>query len=121
MADCENCCGGGTFGACSRMRYTDPTIIRALDVLAKDASATVRYPIARYATWIHKTHPDKMWEWIEMLSQDEHQCARCLRPALDQLSRLDATRSLTLIDRILGIFPRIGREWTNSPELQYTP
>jgi hypothetical protein len=96
----------GLLALAAGSRCTAPTIIRALDVLVKDPSASVRYPIARYATWIHKTHPDKMWEWIEMLSQDESISVReaCVQ-ALDQLSRLDATRSLTLIDRILENIP----------------
>ena len=85
---------------------TDPAIIQTLDTLLKDPSARVRYPIAHYATRLHKTYPNKMWEWLEALSEDESITVReaCVH-SLDQLARLDAPRALGIIDRILENVP----------------
>jgi hypothetical protein len=90
---------------------TDPAIIQTLDTLLKDPSAKVRYPIAHYAIRLHKTFPDKMWVWLEALSEDESITVReaCLH-SLDQLARLDASRALGVIDRILENVPEDREE-----------
>ena len=81
---------------------TDTTIIQTLDTLVKDPSPRVRFPIARYATWIRNTQPAKMWEWLEILSEDESITVRdaCVH-ALNDLANVDSARALTLIDKIL--------------------
>jgi hypothetical protein len=90
---------------------TDPAIIQTLDTLLKDPSAKVRYPIAHYAIRLNKTFPDKMWEWLEALSEDESITVReaCLH-SLDQLARLDAPRALGIIVRILENVPEDREE-----------
>ena len=67
----------------------------------------VRFPIARYATWVRNTQPAKMWEWLEILSEDESITVReaCVR-ALNDLANVDAARALTLIDKILESIPK---------------
>ena len=86
---------------------TDTAIIQTLDVLVKDPSATVRYPIAHYTTWIRQTHPGRMWEWIEALAKDESITVReaCVQ-TLEKLAHVDAPRSLTLMGQILENIPR---------------
>ena len=86
---------------------TDSTIIQELDTLVRDPSPRVRFPIARYATWVRNTQPAKMWEWLEILSEDESITVReaCVR-ALNDLANIDAARALTLIDKILESIPK---------------
>jgi hypothetical protein len=86
---------------------TDTTIIQQLDTLVRDPSPRVRFPIARYATWVRNTQPAKMWEWLEILSEDESITVReaCVW-ALNDLANLDAPRALTLIDKILESIPK---------------
>jgi hypothetical protein len=81
----------------------DPAIFQTLEALRRDPSAKVRYPIARYALWLHKTHLAKMWEWLESLSKDKNVAVRegCVH-ALDYLANLDADRALKLIDEVLA-------------------
>ena len=81
---------------------TDPVILQTLEVLLRDTSAKVRYPIARYAIWMHKTDPAKMWKWLETLSKDKNISVRegCVH-ALDHLAKLDADRALELMDEVL--------------------
>jgi hypothetical protein len=81
---------------------TETTIIQTLDSLVKDPSPRVRFPIAQYATWIRNTQPAKMWEWLEIFSEDESITVRdaCVH-ALNHLANVDSARALTLIDEIL--------------------
>lgn len=86
---------------------TNSTIIQTLDTLVRDPSPRVRFPVARYATWIHKSQPTKMWEWLEILSEDESISVRdACAHALNNLANVDAARALTLIDKILESVPK---------------
>lgn len=86
---------------------SDSAILQTLDTLLKDPSAKVRYPIARYALYLHKSNPIKMWEWLETLSKDMSLAVRegCVH-ALDHLGNLDANRALKLMDDILLATPK---------------
>jgi hypothetical protein len=88
---------------------TDPAILETLEQLFRDPSAKVRFPIARYALWLHKAHPARMWEWIETFSKDKNIAVRegCVH-ALDYLANLNADRALKLIDKVLAGAPKDG-------------
>lgn len=106
----------GLLALAARVGCSDPVILQTLDTLLNDPSAKVRYPIARYALWIHKSYPLKMWEWLEMLSKDKALAVRegCTH-ALDHLGNVDANRALKLIDDILLATPKAtdeGKELT---------
>jgi hypothetical protein len=86
---------------------SDTAIVQRLDTLVKDPSPRVRFPIAQYSTWIRKTQPAKMWEWLEILSKDESITVRdaCVH-ALDDLAHVDAARALKLVDEIVESVPK---------------
>lgn len=90
---------------------SDSAILETLETLLNDPSAKVRYPIARYALWLHKSNPRKMWEWLETLSKDRSVAVRegCVH-ALDHLGNLDANRALKLMDDILLAIPKEADE-----------
>jgi hypothetical protein len=89
---------------------TDPTILETLEQLFRDPSAKVRYPIARYALWLHKAHPATMWEWLETFSKDKNIAIRegCVH-AKDYLANLNADRALKLVDKVLAGAPKEGK------------
>jgi hypothetical protein len=97
----------GLLALAAGVGWSDSAILQTLNALLEDPSAKVRYPIARYALWLHKSNPLKMWEWLETLSKDKSLAVRegCVH-ALDHLGNLDANRALKLMDDILMATPK---------------
>jgi hypothetical protein len=77
-----------------------------LDRLARDATAVVRYHIARHCTGLHKIDPARMWIWLDGFSRDVSMSVReATARTLDHLARAYPDRAVALVASILEGIP----------------
>jgi hypothetical protein len=103
----------GLLNLVASLGFAPASVLDALDRLARDATAVVRYHIARHCTVLHKTDPIRMWLWLDGLSDDVSMSVREATVfTLDHLARAYPDRALALVASILEGIPseRTGAE-----------
>lgn len=103
----------GLLNLVASLGFAPASVLDALDRLARDPAAVVRYHIARHCTVLHKTDPARMWLWLDGLSADVSMSVREATVfTLDHLARAYPDRAMALVASILEGIPsgRIGAD-----------